>query len=153
VAGWGKKLAAVSAAGGPGPTLAGSHLRDNPFYAASPAGRGGVVAAAGCQPVPGFCLHIRSKSPITRASHPTPQFLIFMNIRHFVSASSLVLAGWLLMTFLREVPTDPYPALGRGSVPIPSEGPTSQRVEPAGGGESAPVLSLLREADEVFGAP
>jgi len=72
-----------------------------------------------------------------------------MNIRHFVSASALVLAGWLLMTFLREVPTEPYPALGRGSVPIP----TSQRAQSLTGGEAGPALTLVRDADEALGAP
>ena len=82
-----------------------------------------------------------------------PQSFVFMNIRQFVSASALVLAGWLLMTFLRDVPTEPYPALGRGSVPIPKESPTSQRAQPLTSGENGPALTLVRDADEALGAP
>lgn len=75
-----------------------------------------------------------------------------MNIRHFVSGSAVLLAVWLLMTFLREVPTEPYPALGRGSVPISTESPTSQRILPLVGGEDGPALTALREPEEAIGA-
>jgi len=49
-----------------------------------------------------------------------------MNIRHFVSGSSVILACWLLMTYFEEVPTDRYPALGRGSVPLEAGSETLQ---------------------------
>lgn len=34
-----------------------------------------------------------------------------MKLRNFVSASSVLLAGWLLVTFLHEVPAQNYPKL------------------------------------------
>jgi hypothetical protein len=41
-----------------------------------------------------------------------------MSVSHFVSGSGVLLLGWLVVTFVREVPERPYPNLGRGSVPI-----------------------------------
>ncbi|MEX1118493.1 MAG: hypothetical protein WEB60_06825 [Terrimicrobiaceae bacterium] len=38
-----------------------------------------------------------------------------MNIRNFVSGSSVVLAGWLGATFLNEVPSQRYPKLDKDS--------------------------------------
>jgi len=38
-----------------------------------------------------------------------------MNIRNFVSGSSVVLAGWLGATFLNEVPSQRYPKLDKNS--------------------------------------
>jgi hypothetical protein len=37
-----------------------------------------------------------------------------MNIRKFVSGSSVILAGWLGATFLNEVPAQRYPKLDKG---------------------------------------
>jgi hypothetical protein len=34
-----------------------------------------------------------------------------MRLRNFVSASSVILAGWLLVTFFRDVPSQRYPKL------------------------------------------
>jgi hypothetical protein len=43
-----------------------------------------------------------------------------MNIRNFVSGSSVVLAGWLGATFLNEVPSQRYPKLDKStSISIP----------------------------------
>lgn len=39
-----------------------------------------------------------------------------MSIRQFVSGSSIVLAAWLGATFLKEVPADRYPKLGKPTV-------------------------------------
>lgn len=36
-----------------------------------------------------------------------------MSTRHFVSGSSIILAGWLGATFLNEVPAQRYPKLDR----------------------------------------
>jgi len=41
-----------------------------------------------------------------------------MSVPHFVSGSGILLFGWLVITFVREVPERPYPNLGRGSVPV-----------------------------------
>jgi len=40
------------------------------------------------------------------------------NIRNFVLGSSLLLAAWLTATFLQEVPSHRYPALGRPTASI-----------------------------------
>lgn len=40
-----------------------------------------------------------------------------MNVRQFVSGSSLLLAGWLGVTFVREVPPKQYPTIGRSPAP------------------------------------
>lgn len=43
-----------------------------------------------------------------------------MNIRKFVSGSSVVLAGWLGATFLNEVPSQRYPKLDKStSISVP----------------------------------
>ena len=34
-----------------------------------------------------------------------------MKVSHFVSASSVILAGWLVLTFVRDVPSQRYPKL------------------------------------------
>jgi hypothetical protein len=39
-----------------------------------------------------------------------------MNTRRFVSGSSLILAGWLAVTFLYEVPANSYPKLDKQPV-------------------------------------
>ena len=41
-----------------------------------------------------------------------------MKVRMFVSGSALVLAAWLGVTYVRTVPIQHYPQLGRGSLPI-----------------------------------
>ena len=38
-----------------------------------------------------------------------------MNIRNFVSGSSVILAGWLGATFLNEVPSQRYPKLDKSA--------------------------------------
>lgn len=63
-----------------------------------------------------------------------------MNIRHFVSGSSVILACWLLMTYFAEVPTDRYPVLGRGSVPL--ENGTETLQIPASGSETNVAMSI-----------
>ena len=39
-----------------------------------------------------------------------------MKVRIFVSGSAAVFAGWLGLTFVRDVPRESYPELGRGPV-------------------------------------
>jgi hypothetical protein len=41
-----------------------------------------------------------------------------MKATAFVTASAVLFAGWLTVTFLREVSPKDYPTLGRGSVPV-----------------------------------
>jgi hypothetical protein len=36
-----------------------------------------------------------------------------MQLRHFVSGSAVILAGWLAVTFIHEVPTQRYPRLDK----------------------------------------
>ena len=36
-----------------------------------------------------------------------------MKLRHFVSGSAIILAGWLVATFVRDVPSQRYPKLNK----------------------------------------
>ena len=50
--------------------------------------------------------------PSRIASGNGKHFLInSMKLNHFVSGSSVILAGWLLVTFVRDVPSQRYPKL------------------------------------------
>lgn len=40
-----------------------------------------------------------------------------MNLRHFVSASAVVLVGWLAVTFVYHMPSQRYPKQGRQAAP------------------------------------
>jgi hypothetical protein len=72
-----------------------------------------------------------------------------MNIRHFVSGCSVVLASWLLMTYFEEVPADRYPALGRGSVPLQATAEAPQPdFQPSAGTKVEVALSTLDAALE-----
>ena len=56
-----------------------------------------------------------------------------MKIRNFVSATAVVLVGWLGATFLNEVPSQRYPKLDHSTAagrdaPLPSQTPTQQAV-------------------------
>lgn len=66
-----------------------------------------------------------------------------MNVKLFVTGSSAVLAVWLGVTYVREVPGENYPQLGRGSVPL-----TAQVSDDA----VAPVLDFDAEHPEVVTA-
>lgn len=44
-----------------------------------------------------------------------------MNIRHFVSGSSILLAGWLGLTFVHEVPAQRYPKLEKAKTAAASD--------------------------------
>lgn len=70
-----------------------------------------------------------------------------MNIRHFVSGTSIILAGWLVMTFIEKVPTDRYPTLGRGSVPLETGEETLQNADPRED-DSNVVLSTIQTPAE-----
>jgi hypothetical protein len=52
---------------------------------------------------------------------PENPALASMSVFHFVSGSATLLLGWLLVTFLTEVPAKSYPTLGRGSVPVSAQ--------------------------------
>lgn len=60
-----------------------------------------------------------------------------MKLSVFVSSSAAVLAVWLTVTYLSQVPADAYPKLGRGSVPQQ----TAQRPIEA----AKPLVDLARD--------
>jgi hypothetical protein len=64
----------------------------------------------------------------------------FMNIHHFVSGSAVILAAWLVATFIWEVPADRYPTLGRGSVPL-----SQTEVSPAAQGAEVRLAAYQAE--------
>jgi len=51
-----------------------------------------------------------------RAAKKTVASNHLKNIRNFVCAASLLLAVWLGLTFVNDVPPNRYPTLGKGSV-------------------------------------
>ena len=53
----------------------------------------------------------------------------------FVCASAGLFASWLTVTYLRPVPSELYPTLGKGSVPISAKNDTRRE-------SSKPLLSL-----------
>jgi hypothetical protein len=53
----------------------------------------------------------------------------------FVCASAGLFASWLTATYLRPVPSELYPNLGKGSVPVSAKNETSRD-------SSKPLLSL-----------
>jgi len=64
-----------------------------------------------------------------------------MNLRYFVSGSSMVLIGWLALTFFHEVPTQRYPRLERprgGAAPET----THATPAPAAGAEENPIVHV-----------
>lgn len=44
-----------------------------------------------------------------------------MKIRVFVTGSAAFFAAWLALTYVREVPHENYPRLGKGSLPVSAE--------------------------------
>lgn len=52
-----------------------------------------------------------------------------MKIRLFVSASAVVLAAWLGVTFFRQVPHENYHLLGKASVPVSAAADSSGDAE------------------------
>ncbi|GAA5483846.1 hypothetical protein [Haloferula sargassicola] len=44
-----------------------------------------------------------------------------MNVKTFVTGSAALLAAWLGATFVRQVPGESYPQLGRGSKPLSAQ--------------------------------
>jgi hypothetical protein len=44
-----------------------------------------------------------------------------MKIRVFVTGSAAFFAAWLMLTFVRQVPHEHYPRLGKGSLPVSAE--------------------------------
>lgn len=52
-----------------------------------------------------------------------------MKVQLFVTCSAAFLAAWLGVTFFREVPSDAYPQLGKGSLPFSAK--VEEDVEPS----------------------
>jgi hypothetical protein len=44
-----------------------------------------------------------------------------MKIRLFVTGSAAFFAAWVAVTYVREVPHEGYPRLGKGSMPLSAE--------------------------------
>jgi hypothetical protein len=63
-------------------------------------------------------VQISAKSPRTRAANQSVASPNLKNIRNFVCATSLLLAVWLGLTFVSEVPSHRYPTLGKDSVTV-----------------------------------
>ncbi len=63
-----------------------------------------------------------------------------MNVKVFVTGSASILAAWLAVTFVRDVPGENYPQLGRESKPQ-----TAKLAPPAA--PAAVMLPQLAEAE------
>lgn len=61
-----------------------------------------------------------------------------MQLRHFVSGSSVILSGWLAVTFIHQVPSQRYPKLDKY--------PTTTMTKPA----TAPAAAILAEETATF---
>lgn len=44
-----------------------------------------------------------------------------MKIRFFVTGSAAFFAAWLAVTYVRDVPHEEYPRLGKGSLPLSAQ--------------------------------
>jgi hypothetical protein len=69
-----------------------------------------------------------------------------MKVRLFVSASAVVLAAWLGVTFFRQVPHENYHLLGKASVPV------SAAVDSSGDGEAVDVETAAVERSRRAGS-
>lgn len=65
-----------------------------------------------------------------------------MKVRAFVMGSAAILAVWLTITFLSDVPLERYPQYGRGSVPV-----TSSSKETKAAGTEVAVIETRRVSD------
>ncbi|BCX47198.1 hypothetical protein HAHE_11060 [Haloferula helveola] len=68
-----------------------------------------------------------------------------MKVRLFVTGSAALLATWLGVTYVREVPQENYPQLGKGSLPLSAEAtPEAEELEPLISleGEVAPEVAV-----------
>jgi hypothetical protein len=63
-----------------------------------------------------------------------------MQLRHFVSGSAVILAGWLAVTFIHEVPTQRYPKLDK--VPAASIAPKKTADASAIADGESPVVQV-----------
>jgi hypothetical protein len=63
-----------------------------------------------------------------------------MKLRHFVSGSSALLAGWLTVTFFNHVPAQRYPRLDRDSTAAIS--PVKPTVETDATGRKSAVFTV-----------
>ncbi len=63
-----------------------------------------------------------------------------MKVRFFVSSTAALLLAWLGVTYVRQVPWQAYPVLGRGGIPMAAK---ARGVEsPPAGGLAAPHQAL-----------
>lgn len=60
-----------------------------------------------------------------------------MKVRVFVTGSAAFFAAWLAVTFVREVPQENYPRLGKGSLPL-----SAQADREAVAGDAEPVIEV-----------
>ncbi len=65
-----------------------------------------------------------------------------MKIRFFVTGSAAFFAAWLAVTYVREVPHEDYPRLGKGSLPLSAQATPEQPVLPDVEDEAAPEIAL-----------
>jgi hypothetical protein len=63
-----------------------------------------------------------------------------MQLRHFVSGSAVILAGWLAVTFVHEVPTQRYPRLDKEPAAAIAPGKTADATAVAD--EESPVAQV-----------
>jgi hypothetical protein len=66
-----------------------------------------------------------------------------MQLRHFVSASAVVLTGWLAVTFVYEVPSQRYPKLDK----YPTTAVSPEKTAPG-----APVIVPVSAVVQVSGS-
>lgn len=75
---------------------------------------------------------MRAKSGTTARRRKSVATLNLNNIRNFVCAASFLLAVWLGLTFVSDVPSHRYPSLGKGSVTLaPGKSETSETIAAA----------------------
>ncbi len=67
-----------------------------------------------------------------------------MKIRFFVTGSAAFFAAWLAVTYVREVPHEEYPRLGKGSLPLSAQAEPEVR-EPLD--DAAPEMPVVMLAE------
>ena len=61
---------------------------------------------------------VRASQPNGSSKEPPPDE---MKVRFFVTGSAAFFAAWLAVTYVREVPHEDYPRLGKGSLPVSAQ--------------------------------
>ena len=79
---------------------------------------------------------VRASQPNGSPKGPPPDE---MKIRFFVTGSAAFFAAWLAVTYVRDVPHEDYPRLGKGSMPL------SAQAEP----EAVETPALPETEDEI----